>query len=182
MMLINTKEKLKFFVKGLVPKQLAVISDAWFNQVKEWLRFPFVQNDPLTCDRLILDSIAWERRVTQLNAEPEDLYRKRVAFAYLNQRDAGSAIGLKRILERLDLGFVTVEERVESRPWDVVVLTVDGKKFSDNNELLTEIVALYGRTCRRYEFTITSSTKANVKAAAFNNNQRTFTARINNEV
>ena len=100
-MLINVKEKLKFFVSGLVPQQLALIVNAWFSQVQEWLKFTFIQNDPLTCDRFILDKLAWQRRITQLKAEPEALYRKRVAFAYLNERDAGSAIGLKRILERL---------------------------------------------------------------------------------
>lgn len=177
-MLINAKEKLKFFVAGLVPKQLALVADAWFGQVKEWLEFPFVQNDPLTCDRFVLYKLAWQRRIVQLKAEPEELFRKRVAFAYVNQRDAGSAIGLKQILERLGLGFVTISERVESRPWDVIVLTVDGQYLSDNTELLTEIVALYGRTCRRYEFTVTSSTKLFIKAAAFNNNQKTFSAKL----
>jgi P2-related tail formation protein len=178
-MLIDARKKLKFFVNGLLPNQLANIVNEWFSLVKEWLNFPFVQNDPLTCERFILDKIAWQRRVSQLTSEPEGLFRKRVAFAFVNQRDAGSAIGLKRILERLELGFVTINERVESRPWDVVVLTVDGQYFSDNNQLLTEIVALYGRTCRRYEFTVTSSTKVFIKAAAFNNNQITYSAKLN---
>lgn len=177
-MLINAKEKLRFFVAGLVPTQLALIVNAWFGLVQEWLKFPLVQNDPLTCDRFILDKLAWQRRITKLNAEPEAQYRKRVAFAYINQRDAGSALGLKQILERLDMGFVTISERTSDRPWDVVVLTVDGQSFSDNSELLTELVALYGRTCRRYEFTVTSATKVFVKAAAFNNNQKTFNAKF----
>jgi P2-related tail formation protein len=177
-MQINTKEKIRFFVNGTLPGQLVLIANAWFNQVKDWLMFPFLQNDPLTCDRFLLDEIAWERKITQLKTESEALFRKRVSFAYVNQRDAGSAIGLKRILERLDLGFVIIDERQESRPWDVIVLTVDGQFFSDNSELLTELVALYGRTCRRYEFTVTSSTKVFIKVAAFNNNQKTFSAKL----
>lgn len=175
---MQIKEQLKWFVRGALPQQLVLIVSAWFDQVKEWLEFPFVQNDPLTCDRFILEKLAWQRRIKQLKSEPEELFRKRVAFAYVNERDAGSAIGLKRILERLGLGFVTISERVESRPWDVIVLTVDGQYFSDNSELLTEIVALYGRTCRRYEFTVTSKTKAFIKVAAFNNNQKTFSAKL----
>jgi P2-related tail formation protein len=179
-MLTDIKNQLRFFINGLVPNQLALIVSAWFSVVKQWLAFPLIQNDPLTCDRYILDKMAWERSIAQLKGESEEFYRKRVAFAYVNQRDAGSAIGLKKILERLELGFVTVSERVESRDWDVVVLTVDGQSLSDNSELLTELVALYGRTCRRYEFTVTSSTQVSIKSAAFNNNHKTFSKCIKN--
>lgn len=176
---MQIKQQLKWFVSGVLSNQLVTVATIWFNQVKEWLRFPFVQNDPLTCDFFILEKLAWQRRVTQLNNEPEAVFRKRVAYAYVNQRDAGSAAGLKRIFERLGVGFVTVSERVPGKDWDVIVLAVDGRSFSENGALLTELVALYGRTCRRYEFTVTTTATVFIKAAAFNNNQTTYSAKLN---
>lgn len=168
---------LKFFVSGLVPHNFIATVKAWNTQVRSWLELSLAQQNPLECNEELLELIAWERRLIRLPDEPLEIYRKRINFAFVNERDAGSAIGLKRIFERLGVGFVSIEERSPLREWDVVSLNVDDDRLSTNSELLAELIRLYGRTCRRYEFTTTTKTDLQISANSFSGDSATYKAK-----
>ena len=71
-----------------------------------------------------------ERDVTRFTGEPEALFRLRVKFAFINSVDAGSTAGMKRIFERLGVGYVEIEERQPGRDWDVVLLKFSNAQLS----------------------------------------------------
>lgn len=169
--------KLQHWVAGRVPTKLITTVKAWYLQVKLWLELSLKQQNPLECDEQILELLAWERRIKRFSNEPTDVYRRRINYAYVNERDAGSAIGLERIFSRLGVGFVTIEERSPLRDWDVIALNVNDEEFSQNNELLTELVGLYGRTCRRYEFTTSTVTGSHISVNSFSSGSVTLKAK-----
>jgi len=177
MMSDNLEIKLKWFVAGLIPKKFINTVTAWNLKIKLWLELALNQQNPLVCNEELLELLAWERRIKRLPNEPLDIYRRRVNFAFVNERDAGSLAGMERIFSRLGVGFVTIEERSPSKDWDVVVLNVDDTRLSENNELLTELIGLYGRTCRRYEFTSNTETNLQISANSFNSNSETYKAK-----
>ncbi|WP_241000450.1 phage tail protein, partial [Pseudomonas viridiflava] len=110
-----------------------------------------LQMDADTCHLTVLDLLAWQRDITRFKGEPEGLYRLRVKYAFINSVDAGSTAGLKRILERLGVGYVEIQERMPERDWDVVLLTLSDSQLSENPDLLRVLIRQYGRTCRRYD-------------------------------
>lgn len=138
--------------------------NSWFEYVKGLLLFPTKQFDAETANIFIVDLLAWERDIERFNAEPEWLYRKRVKYAYANARDAGTAAGFKRIWERMELGHLEINERIDGRDWDIVSLEVTESVISDRPELLDIIIEKYGRTCRRHEWYTKASITMNVLA------------------
>lgn len=82
------------------------------------------------------------------------LFRKRVAFAFVNARDAGSVEGFINIFERLGIGYVELFERQPDIDWDVILVRVTDSQIADNTQLLIQIIRQYGRTCRRYQFEV----------------------------
>lgn len=137
--------------KGQIAK-LADLAYQWFLTVKGWLNNLSLRFDELTCPVFILDLLAYERGIERFYNEPLDLYRKRVKYAFINAKEAGSAQGLINIFERLGLGTITVTERAEGKPWDVITIQLSPSQISSNEELLRVILEHYGRSCRRYEF------------------------------
>ncbi|QTH10529.1 phage tail protein, partial [Vibrio fluvialis] len=79
--------------------------------VRTWLLFPLNQFDALTCSEKLLRLMAWDRDIRQFDGEPLELFRKRVKYAAINAKDAGSVFGFKRIFARLDIGIVAFKER-----------------------------------------------------------------------
>ncbi|HBL8998422.1 TPA: hypothetical protein LTW94_004423, partial [Enterobacter hormaechei] len=67
--------------------------------------------DPLTCTEPVLNLIAYDRDISRFSGEPLSLYRKRVAYAFINARDAGSVEGFINIFSRLGIGYVELVER-----------------------------------------------------------------------
>ncbi len=171
---------LKWWVSGKHPTNLINLITAWVEQVKAWLEFVATNDDPQTCEPEVLELLAWERRVNRLPNEPTWLFRNRVEYAFLNARDAGSTAGFVRIFERLGLGFVKLDERPvdQGRDWDVIILEMTGGELADNSALLSEVVNLYGRTCRRYEFTVTTVTPIVLGAGEFSSNHETYLAKF----
>jgi len=108
--------------------------------------------DPMTCDERTLNLLAWERCVRRYPGEPERLYRLRVTHAYANARDSGQTAGWGRIFERLELGGLSLAERVPGQDWDRVGIIADDSQFPDQQNVLEIIIEDYGRTCRRYYF------------------------------
>ena len=149
-------------------EKLRAAAQSFWAKVEYWLNYPVRNIDPLTCDEGVLDLIAWERHIDRFEGEPLALYRRRVKYAFVNARDAGSTIGFKRIFERLGLGYVEIDERTDTRPWDVITLRVSDNQVAGNSRLMGVIVQLYGRTCRRYEWTVLNQAQLATSASEFN--------------
>lgn len=146
------KIELPFWLDGIEISKLLAAIVQWWDAAEAWIRWPITQMDPLTCTLSILNIIAYQRDITRFSGEPEDLYRKRVKFAYVNAEDAGSKAGFIRIFERLGIGYVEITERFDAVNWDVIKLTLSDAQLAANATLLQQIIFAYGRTCRRYEF------------------------------
>lgn len=134
--------------------------------------------DAETCHVSVLDLLAWQRDIQRFHGEPEKLYRLRVKFAFINAVDAGSTAGMVRIFERLGVGYVEIQERLDGLDWDVVLLHLSDKQLSDNPVLLRVLMQQYGRTCRRYDFVTITPVKLNIGVADFNDDQQTLIATL----
>lgn len=173
-----TPLKLPFWLGGPELAKLKDAAQAWWQRVTDWLRWPLLQMDAETCHQTILDLLAWQRDITRFKGEPETLYRLRVKHAFVNAVDAGSTAGLKRILVRLGVGYVEIDERMEGRDWDVVLLRLSDSQLSQNPELLRVLIQQYGRTCRRYDFVSLTPITLRVAAIDFNDDQQTLIATL----
>ena len=142
------------------------------------MQWPLLQMDAETCHLTVLDLLAWQRDISRFKDEPESLYRLRVKFAFLNAVDAGSTAGLKRILQRLGVGYVEIDERMADRDWDVVLLRLSDSQLSQNPELLRVLIQQYGRTCRRYDFVTITPVSLRIAAVDFNDDQQTLIASL----
>lgn len=172
------KLKLPFWLDGTQLTKLTAAAQSWWEKVEGWLRWPLLQMDPDTCHLTVLDLLAWQRDITRFKDEPEALYRLRVKYAFINAVDAGSIAGMKRILQRLGVGYVEIEERLPSRDWDVVLLQLSDSQLSLNPELLRVLIQQYGRTCRRYDFLTITPVKLRVALVDFNDDQQTLVASL----
>ncbi|MBS9761347.1 phage tail protein [Pseudomonas mosselii] len=170
--------KLPFWLAGTELTKLKDAAQTWWARVTEWLRWPLLQMDAETCHLTVLDLLAWQRDITRFKDEPERLYRLRVKFAFINAVDAGSTAGLKRILRRLGVGYVEIDERLAGRDWDVVLLRLSDSQLSENPELLRVLIQQYGRTCRRYDFVSITPVTLRIAAAQFNDDQQTLVATL----
>jgi hypothetical protein len=146
--------KLPFWLEGVELVKLRDAATAYWALIETWLKWPLTQFDALTCSEGILNLLAYQRDIQRFKDEPLDLYRKRVGFAYVNAEDAGSKIGFIRIFERLGIGYLEIDERVDPVDWDVVLLRLSDSQLAENMELLQKIIEKYGRTCRRYQLQV----------------------------
>ena len=172
------KLNLPFWLDGPQLAKLRAASQAWWEKVEGWLQWPLLQLDAETCHLTILELLAWQRDITRFKDEPESLYRLRVKFAFINAVDAGSTAGLKRILVRLGVGYVEIDERMPDRDWDVVLLRLSDSQLSQNPELLRVLIQQYGRTCRRYDFVTITPLSLRIVAVDFNDDQQTLVATL----
>ncbi len=163
------KTTVPFWMAGTETTKLTKAAAAWFKLLRTWAQWPAQQMDPTTCSERVLNLIAWQRDIDRFSGEPLSLFRLRVKYAYANAKDAGSVVGFKRIFKRLGIGDVTIKERMDGRDWDIVALTLTDLQISENQSLLEEIIQHYGRTCRRYEWTVQTVLPAYVRAYEFNN-------------
>lgn len=173
---------LPFWMDGPVVSSLAATLTAWWEKVGEWASWPARQIDPLHCSLPVLGLLAWQRSIERYHGEPERLFRLRVKFAYANGADAGSMAGWKRIFARLELPPVELEERVDGQDWDIVNIVLDDADMPDSQNVLELIIKDYGRTCRRYRFVSRIRQPLFIRAAAFDDNHATVTARPDNHV
>lgn len=169
---------LPFWLDGPELAKLKAAAQAWWTKVEGWLRWPLLQMDADTCHLIILDLLAWQRDITRFKGEPEALYRLRVKYAFINAVDAGSTAGMKRILQRLGVGYVEIEERHPDRDWDVVLLQLSNTQLAENPELLRVLIQQYGRTCRRYDFVTITPVTLRVVTVDFNDDQQTLVASL----
>ena len=141
------------------PNKLLKTARRFWAEVYGWITWPLNQFDPLTCTPALLNLLAYDRDITRFDGEPLSLFRKRVAFAFVNARDAGSVEGFINIFERLGIGYVELRERQPGIDWDVILVRVTDSQIADNTQLLIQIIRQYGRTCRRYQFEVITSEK-----------------------
>ncbi|MBB1228859.1 phage tail protein [Pantoea pleuroti] len=146
------------------PDKLLKASRKFWAQVYGWVTWPVSQFDPLTCSEPLLNLLAYDRDITRFNGEPLSLFRRRVAFAFINARDAGSVAGFISIFERLGIGYVELVERQPGIDWDVIQVRVSDSQIADNAQLLLQIIQQYGRTCRRYQFEVITSQPFAIRA------------------
>lgn len=158
---------LPFWMGGPEASKLAAAARNWFSLLMGWAIWPARQMDPETCCESVLDLIAWQRDIDRFDGEPLALFRLRVKYAYVNARDAGSTAGFARILQRLGVGYVEQEERMPGRDWDIIGLRLSDSQLSENQRLLLEIIQHYGRTCRRYEWTVITPSSVQARSCAF---------------
>ena len=172
------KLKLPFWLDGKELNRLRTASQSWWDRVEGWLQWPLLQMDAETCHLTVLDLLAWQRDISRFKDEPESLYRLRAKFAFINAVDAGSTAGLKRILQRLGVGYVEIDERLPDRDWDVVLLRLSDSQLSQNPELMRVLIQQYGRTCRRYDFVTITPVSLRIVAVDFNDDQQTLVASL----
>lgn len=171
-----SRMKLPFWMnKGELAKLLESGKKFWA-RIYRWLEWPAKQFDPLLCPVPVLSLLAWERDITRFNGEPLDLFRKRVAFAWLNARDAGSVEGFIAIFHRLGIGYIELQERPTGKDWDVIVIRVSDGQIASNGELLREIIRQYGRTCRRYEYEVITINTLDIRAGWYTGEYVVYTA------
>ncbi|KEQ14202.1 hypothetical protein GZ77_07160 [Endozoicomonas montiporae] len=174
------KLQLPHWLSGEELTKLKNSAQTWFERVASWTAWPLQQLDPLTCSPGILELIAWQRDITRYAGEPMGLYRKRVCFAYINAKDAGSTAGFIRICERLGIGHITTQERQEGWDWDIINIYLDDNQLADNPDLLREIIRMYGRTCRRYNFILETPVLAYMRCGEFSHTASTAVASMPN--
>lgn len=145
---------LPFWMNKGEPKKLLSTARKFWTRVYDWMIWPLRQFDPLTCTESILNLIAYDRDITRFNGEPLSLFRKRVAYAFINARDAGSVSGFIAIFERLGIGYIELQERQVGIDWDIIVVRVTDSQLADNGALMNQIIRQYGRTCRRYQYEV----------------------------
>lgn len=179
--------KLPFWMDGKTltetpePKEPAMLTSgvqSFWQRVRGYFLWPLTQSDPLTCTVEVLNLLAWERRITRFKDEPIWLYRRRVAFAFVNAKDAGSTQGFVNIFNRLGVPVLSIAERQPGKDWDVVSIELDDTVLS-SAALLATIIQDYGRTCRRYEYVSSKATAAFLPVTECNNDYQTLTARAN---
>ena len=160
------------------PAMLTAGMQGFWQRVRGWLLWPLTQSDPLTCKVDLLNLLAWERRITRFRDEPLWLYRKRVAFAFINAKDAGSTQGFINIFNRLGVPVLSIAERQPGKDWDIVSIELDDTIVSSAS-LPGTIIQDYGRTCRRYEYISSRATAVFLPVTECNNDYQTLTARAN---
>ncbi|WP_115587961.1 phage tail protein [Actinobacillus lignieresii] len=144
--------KLPFWMNKGELNKLATLFKKWWDLTFKTLVFPFQIFDEENCPVFILNLIAYQRDINRFDNEPLSLYRKRVKYAFINAKEAGSVIGFKNIFERLEIGKVEIKERFEGLDFDIIHLILTDGQLSQNDQLIYEIIRKYGRTCRRYSF------------------------------
>ncbi|SHJ72329.1 phage tail protein (plasmid) [Halodesulfovibrio aestuarii] len=161
--------KLPFWFSEEQVRILTQSAAKWFELLTSWASWPLLQMNPETCVETVLNLIAWQRDIDRFKDEPLSLFRKRVKYAYINAKDAGSVAGFKRIFMRLDIGYVEIEERMDGIDWDIVDIQLSDSQLAENQKLLKVLIQHYGRTCRRYRWKIITPVPFYVRAGEFNN-------------
>ena len=170
--------KLPIWFDGAEAAKLKAASLVWFAKLDAWAKWPLGQLDPETCSKAVLSLIAWQRDIDRFEGEPLSLFRLRVKYAYANARDAGSVAGFKRIFERLGIGYVEIDERLDGLDWDIVAIRLSDNQLAENQDLLTVLIQKYGRTCRRYQWTVITAEAVDIHGHEFCNDYQMITAKL----
>lgn len=150
---VRDRIELRFWQDGGELHLLGEAIDVLYDRIQARFKALFLSTSALDCSEPMLELLAYQRDIERLSGEPLELYRRRVHYAAANARDAGSPAGFARIWQRLALGAIVQEERVDPIEWDVITLTLDEEIFAAMADTyLDMLIAKYGRTCRRYRY------------------------------
>ncbi|PHM48558.1 phage tail protein [Xenorhabdus miraniensis] len=163
--------------KGEPAKLLGAARTFW-SGVYDWLKWPLAQLDAETCSEALLSVLAYQRDIQRFNGEPLPLFRKRVKYAFINARDAGSVAGFIAIFDRLGIGYVEINERQPDIDWDVIILRLSDSQIAANPDLLMNIIRQYGRTCRRYRFEVIAKNQLLMRVGSVGTEYCTYAAAI----
>lgn len=147
--------------KGYAEKLVKAAQGYWDNS-KDWLLWATNQRTEQHSIEPILSLLAYERLTSQIDKEPVSLFRKRVQHAFVNTVEAGEISSIVNIFGRLGIDVIKVTERIDGRDWDIIALDFSSHTVSKYGEFLPELIQLYGRACRRYEFTVHSVVENNL--------------------
>lgn len=174
------KIKLPFWLdrKGSEINKIKSMFEKWWSIAWEYLQFLLRLTDEENCSEEIIYLIAYQRDITRFNNEPIELFRKRVKYALINAKEAGSTQGFKNIFERLGVGYVELEERFDETNWDVIKIRITDGQIAKHPELLNQIIRQYGRTCRRYTFEVLINQEILIIHGEFNNDYQCFPVKI----
>ena len=162
------KIELPFWLSATETKKLVAAAQTWWERTEGWVQWPFPQLDAQTCSLAMLDLLAWQRDIERFADEPESLYRLRVKYALINAQEAGSKAGFIAIFERLNVGYVEIEERFDAVNWDIIRISFSESDLASDQVLVQKLITKYGRTCRRYE--LSTITPLTLSLPAFSNN------------
>ncbi|WP_036773619.1 phage tail protein [Photorhabdus australis] len=160
------------------PAKLLGAARAFWLGVYEWLKWPLAQLDAETCSEALLSVLAYQRDIQRFNGEPLPLFRKRVKYAFINARDAGSIAGFIAIFERLGVGYVELLDRQSDIDWDVIILRLSDSQIAANPDLLMNIIRQYGRTCRRYRFEVIAKNQLLMRVGSLGAEYCTYAAAL----
>lgn len=151
------KLELPFWMQKGELKKLNDAAQSFWDRVEKWLQISLTRFDLMTCDLIFVDHIAWERKISRLDGEIESIYRKRVNYAFINAQDAGMTRGMYNIFERLGIAIFDIKERQPNKDWDIVTIEMSDDILSNHKTLVNLLIQTYGATCRRYEYSVTST-------------------------
>ena len=169
---------LPFWMNKGEPGALLSAARKFWLRVWQWISWPLDQFDPLTCSEPLLTLIAYQRDISRFNGEPLKLFRRRVAYAFINASDAGSVAGFIAIFERLGIGYVEIVERQPGIDWDVITVRVSDGQLAASPDLLMQIIQQYGRTCRRYRFEVMTINGLAIRAGWYGGDYITWVATL----
>jgi len=149
---MQTIINLSFWLSGQGFQKIRSAAIIYFDLIKSYLDYPFTQIDPALCDEAYLPLHAWMYDIPRLEGESIQFYRDRIRFAHANQLQAGGALGLIEIMNRLGVNFISVTERIPGLDWDIVIVQVPDGEYTASQALFDNLVERFGRTCRRYSF------------------------------
>lgn len=158
---------LRFWESAGQMGKIAEIGDKWWDKVQGWLNWLPQQIDVDNAPIELVNLIAYQRDISRFQNEEEQLYRRRVKYAFLNAKSAGEYLGFFEIWQRLQLGMLEQQERISKEDWDVIQLVIDEDIFAKNQQLFDFIIRKYGRTCRRYWYTTQKKQPLGVRAFEF---------------
>ena len=149
----NNKQIATWLNKGYAEKLVKVAQSYWDN-TKDWVLWAVKQKNEQESADPILGLLAWERLTDRLPTEPMSLYRKRVQHALVNTVEAGEIASIQDVFARLGIDVLRVRERIDGQDWDIIALDLTNETVSEYGAFLPELIQLYGRTCRRYQFSV----------------------------
>lgn len=159
------------------PQEPAMLSNgmqSFWQRVRGWFVWPLAQKDPFTCSLEMLNLLAWERSINRFKNESEQLYRKRVAYAFVNAKDAGSTAGFINIMQRLGLPVSSIKERQLGQDWDRISIEINDTEAATDQALLAALIQSYGRTCRRYDHLSSRAAACQIAVSEANHDIQTF--------
>ncbi|MFT5788011.1 MAG: hypothetical protein ACI8SJ_000106 [Shewanella sp.] len=151
----------------------------FWQRFSELLAFPADQLDPMKAELALVHLLAWERDIEQIPSETEKMFRTRVKYALQFAKGAGSKKGWLDMFAKLDMPWLTIDERFSTTDWDVVNLQLLDADLGERQNLIGYICRQYGRTTRRYQYDTIAKMAVIAPPRNFDNDAEYIVAKIN---